>query len=429
MPAIRIPPIHEAAAGATPEQRTDALATLGGMGPVFDVRTYGAVGDGVANDTAAIQAAITAAAAVGGGVVFVPPRPHLLTATLMIPASDRGITIRGIGNASRLIWSADVIGIEAFGRNDLAVLDLSLTGARTTDAQMADGHAIYVGNASRIRVERCRIADWPGHGIHLIGFDGRLGGLNLPQGVHDAWVRDNFVSRCNSGIFPYNDAQRVVVSGNHVERCASVGIFLDDSHITSGAETPRAARACVVESNTVHECTNVGIALAGTVETIIKGNVIQRSGQAASTLASGMVIQTTQNPQVESLRNIIEGNIIAWSTNYGLVLQGASNNLIRGNHIYNNSYLRPSGGVAQVRMERIIIGSTTIGSNRNCLDDNFVEDDSPQSTTGNQVHIVDADCVGNVVRNNVLRGGGSSTKLNDAGTGTVKLGNIEDTTA
>jgi polygalacturonase len=45
--------------------------------PVFDVRTYGAKGDGIALDTTAINAAISAAAAHGGGTVFFPAGNYL----------------------------------------------------------------------------------------------------------------------------------------------------------------------------------------------------------------------------------------------------------------------------------------------------------------------------------------------------------------
>lgn len=50
------------------------------------VADYGAVGDGVADDTASIQAALTAMAAAGGGIVTVPPGIYKLTAKITVPS-------------------------------------------------------------------------------------------------------------------------------------------------------------------------------------------------------------------------------------------------------------------------------------------------------------------------------------------------------
>jgi hypothetical protein len=52
-------------------------------GPIADVRAFGAVGDGVADDTAAIQAAIDSFSS-GGGVVYFPKGTYLVTSTLTV---------------------------------------------------------------------------------------------------------------------------------------------------------------------------------------------------------------------------------------------------------------------------------------------------------------------------------------------------------
>jgi len=61
---------------------------------VYNVKDYGAVGDGTADDTAAIQAAINAAAAGYKGQVWVPPGTYLHTG-VTIPSD--GVSIVGVG--------------------------------------------------------------------------------------------------------------------------------------------------------------------------------------------------------------------------------------------------------------------------------------------------------------------------------------------
>jgi polygalacturonase len=56
---------------------------------------FGAVGDGVHDDTANIQSAIAAAQTAGGGVVWLPTGQYKTTATLNVTAN--GIGMRGVG--------------------------------------------------------------------------------------------------------------------------------------------------------------------------------------------------------------------------------------------------------------------------------------------------------------------------------------------
>lgn len=73
----------------------------------YDVQapTYGAVGDGNADDTTAIQAALDDAAS-HGGEVFLPPGSYLVTDTLtMGDAAGGPVALRGAGRASVLLVS------------------------------------------------------------------------------------------------------------------------------------------------------------------------------------------------------------------------------------------------------------------------------------------------------------------------------------
>ena len=63
-------------------------ATPAGM-QVFNVKDYGAVGNGVTDDATAIQAAINAAA-VAGGIIYIPLGSYKTTVTLTVPAAPGG---------------------------------------------------------------------------------------------------------------------------------------------------------------------------------------------------------------------------------------------------------------------------------------------------------------------------------------------------
>ena len=86
---------------------TDFANLIDSLPDVYNVKAYGAVGNGTTDDTIAIQAAINAAFAAGGGRVFIPSGRYLLTASLVMKS---GVTISGIypGSSSSepLDWSS-----------------------------------------------------------------------------------------------------------------------------------------------------------------------------------------------------------------------------------------------------------------------------------------------------------------------------------
>jgi len=145
---------------------------------VVSVKDFGAVGDGVADDTAAIQTAITyACSLVGGATITVPDGLYLLSATLTVPVG--GVSIQGIsrdsvqfrrttdygptllfGNSATLQNGYSVSGIWFV---DLAALTGS-PGAMTVTNSPA--HVVFE-HCARILMVECLISE--GGGILLSG--------------------------------------------------------------------------------------------------------------------------------------------------------------------------------------------------------------------------------------------------------------------
>ena len=76
---------------------------------LFDVRDFGAVGNGTTDDTQAFKDTITAIVAANGGELLVPPGTYKLTEKLNVPNVALGI--RGFGrDLSLLVWENTSIG-------------------------------------------------------------------------------------------------------------------------------------------------------------------------------------------------------------------------------------------------------------------------------------------------------------------------------
>jgi hypothetical protein len=78
---------------------SDALAASSSVS-VFNVLTYGAIGNGTTDDSAAINAAVSAASALPGGTVYFPPGYTYLCNTSSISVSTSPIRLSGGGDGS-----------------------------------------------------------------------------------------------------------------------------------------------------------------------------------------------------------------------------------------------------------------------------------------------------------------------------------------
>lgn len=99
-------PLSSANASPPPPSKTPGPnSTVNENGErVFDVKTYGAVGDGSTDDTAAIQSAITAASATGG-IVFFPPGVFVLR-SLLTCRSLNNVSFQGSHKSTTVLKSA-----------------------------------------------------------------------------------------------------------------------------------------------------------------------------------------------------------------------------------------------------------------------------------------------------------------------------------
>lgn len=133
-------------------------------GQVFSVRAYGAVGNGVTDDTAAINNAITAVNGAGGGVLFFPAGTYLVSSAIPIGAS---VSLMGAGANCTIIRTnsatADVFSfsysISGTGFNPIIVRDLRIDAegvTRTAGAYLRfDASSAGANSNLRVLVESC----------------------------------------------------------------------------------------------------------------------------------------------------------------------------------------------------------------------------------------------------------------------------------
>jgi hypothetical protein len=127
------------------------------LGLVFNVKdsAYGAVGDGSTDDTAAINAAITAATA-SGGTVFFPAGTYRVTSLITV---QHDVNLVGAGSEFTAILTdhatAGTLSYNAAGSGNHA--SNLLSGLRIGASQANTGARVNIVSGGRVVIDRCRL--------------------------------------------------------------------------------------------------------------------------------------------------------------------------------------------------------------------------------------------------------------------------------
>lgn len=342
------------------------------------------VGDGIGDDEQIEDAIAVAAAQTNGGVVY------LLDGTYSIgtPAdcstedgidiTDDNISLIGAGRGTVLQRACDTAtdkGVITVGNNSLAVsavtiADLSIDGVKATYADTENIGIHFNRKVTRSIIQNTYVHDNGGENIFL---DGATGSENT-----DNLIKGNDLRNSNyRGIYLLDSNNNVVV-GNNIQS-AVIGIRIYSSvnnTITSNRLASNSVQGILLSTSSTHNT--------------ISGNNLESNGD-------GIYITST------STDNDISGNTIRTSATDGIYISSSSRNNITGNVIDG-------------------VGASSDGISLNGADNNIISSNSiydASGTTSYGVNVSNATSNDNYLIGNEISGGGFTAKINDAGTDTT----------
>jgi hypothetical protein len=139
--ADMLPVVQGSGAGATTRRASLAQLRQGLLADrALHVREFGAVGDGIANDAPAIQAAIDAMAASGGGVLEFGPRTYRLASPVVV--SGVSVILQGAGfTEGPTVASGTWLTIDATGFTPFTFTGVAARGSVVRDLAIRQTHA------------------------------------------------------------------------------------------------------------------------------------------------------------------------------------------------------------------------------------------------------------------------------------------------
>ena len=338
--------VHLAGSETLTGAKTFDLAPIFKLGPHINVKGYGATGDGVTDDHAAITNAIAAVPA-AGGVVYFPPGTYKVGSYVFIRRSN----VKLIGElGATLMPMSGVEYVLHIGEQTLSTRyeNVEVEGLKFYDddpdahVDADETHAIIVRNMDHVRIHHNVFDNFGDEYVDVQGstdtivesnfFDGGPqtsaagGALSAGAGCRGVVFRDNhFVGnvttlgnaiKVESGA---SDTSHVLIEGNTIENWPETPIS-----VTVGA-SPRVTSHVSVLNNQIYSPTKRAVHVSsssGTVEHIvILGNKVDGGGSGAGT-DEGAIHLSVSTPAMVVAQNLIDAWGAGSTTKHGIVAQG-----------------------------------------------------------------------------------------------------------
>lgn len=289
---------------------------------VVNVKDFGAVGDGVADDTRAIQAALDAVARRGGGTVLVPAGTWVVapsgTKTWLKVGSDT--TVQGAGETATVFKVKDAAGDyrTLFGQASPSVvvrnvrfagfrIDQNAAGNRTADVRVGDGSrdqdAIFLTAFDGVTVEG--VAVDPATGVNTVALNGRSARGAVIRDCRIRFVKGRSLAPGgrydNSAIYVHGAS--FVVSGNRFENGGQPGDAVAAIELHGGP-------GGVVSGNQIAGYfTGVHVVSEGKTEPLVASNDFAVVGNAITGAGAGIQLWALTG---RALRNVtVSANVIS----------------------------------------------------------------------------------------------------------------------
>lgn len=322
----------------------------------LDVTTprYGAAGDGVTDDTNAIQRAIDDGR---GRTVYFPPGVYLFSSSLV---NTEDVTLRGAHrNASILRMTRD----EPYGVNLASGLRVRSLTIRGNSAPSPRAYGFNGGNTNGAVVEDCIIEHWGA--VAILGADHSSRNVvrnniirhNAHEGVyfgtdsHENLVEGNYIHHNGKNGVDVNGSRNRILN-NVVHDIGEAGDTVDTVGIMAGSPLPDRSTGNLIDGNTVYRCATHGIMLwANSAYNTVTRNAVFDND------VYGIFLEKLGEDR-RCADHIVAQNVCRGNGSYGIILEAAVDSIVSGNQCIGNG------------RDGIAIDSTNGPAERNVVSDN-----------------------------------------------------------